>query len=257
MDKSLEALKKDHTPEAIRRRLQYGPRHIYLRDFVYGAIDGTVTTFAVVAGVAGARLSDTVVIILGLANLIADGFSMAVSNFLGTRAEHELRDRMRKEEEVHIQKIPEGEREEVRQIFSAKGFKGADLERAVDIITSDPKQWVDTMLWEEMGMSPQGPSEWQAAFSTFAAFVLAGSLPLLSFIIRIIFPAFTLDPFLTSSFITAVAFFLIGAFKSQFTGKSWPTAGFQTLLVGGTAAGIAYFIGHFLGTVLKVQGLST
>jgi VIT1/CCC1 family predicted Fe2+/Mn2+ transporter len=257
MDKSLEDLRRDHTPEAIRRRLQYGPRHIYLRDFIYGAIDGTITTFAVVAGVAGARLSDTVVIILGLSNLIADGFSMAVGNFLGTRAEHELRDRMRKEEEIHIQKIPEGEREEVRQIFSAKGFKGADLERAVDIITSNPKQWVDTMLWEEMGMSPQGPSEWQAAFSTFVAFVLAGSLPLLSFIIRSIFPTLTLDSFLMSSIITASAFFLIGAFKSQFVGKSWPAAGLETLLVGGAAAFIAYFIGRFLGTVLKGTGFPT
>jgi len=97
-------IKATHTPEAIRKRLLYGPEHSYLRDFVYGAIDGAVTTFAVVCGVAGAGLSTEVVIILGIANLIADGFSMAVGNLLGTRADQQLREKAQKMEELH----PEG-----------------------------------------------------------------------------------------------------------------------------------------------------
>lgn len=242
----MAVLKLDHTPEAIRRRLQYGPRHSYLRDFIYGAIDGTVTTFAVVSGVAGARLSNKVVIILGLANLIADGFSMAVSNYLGTRAEHELRDQARCEEARHIKEIPEGEREEIRQIFASKGFKGTDLDRAVDIITSDPKQWIETMLFEEMGMPSQGPSEWRAALSTFAAFVTVGFLPLLSFLFQGFFPGRSFNPFWSSALITGVAFFLVGAFKSQFVGRPWPSAGLETFFVGGAAAGIAYGIGILL-----------
>lgn len=72
---------------AIRERLSQPPKRSHLRDFIYGGIDGAVTTFAVVAGVAGAGLSATVVIILGVANLIANGFSMAVSNYAATRAE--------------------------------------------------------------------------------------------------------------------------------------------------------------------------
>ena len=72
-----------HTPEAIESRLSAGPQSSYLRDWVYGGMDGTVTTFAVVSGVVGAELPTTVILILGLANLVADGFSMAAGNYSG------------------------------------------------------------------------------------------------------------------------------------------------------------------------------
>lgn len=250
-DESLEKLRSSHTPEAIRTRLQYGPRHTYLRDFVYGAIDGAVTTFAVASGVAGAKLSNGIVIILGLANLIGDGFSMAVSNFLGTRAEQQLREQARKEEEAHIKRIPEGEREEIRQIFAAKGFAGQDLERAVDIITSDPQRWIDTMLKEEIGMPPGGPSPEKAALATFIAFLVVGSFPILSFLYQWLFPSMQFDPFFTSSIITGLAFFAVGALKGQFVGQPWYLAGLETFVVGGTAALLAYFTGVLLRGLAK------
>ena len=88
-----------HSPRAIRERLSRPPKQSHLRDFIYGGIDGAVTTFAVVAGVAGVDLAATVVIILGVANLIADGFSMAVGNYVATRAELQERALARTEEE--------------------------------------------------------------------------------------------------------------------------------------------------------------
>ena len=245
-DDSLADLKSEHTPEAIQRRLAFGPKHNHLRDFVYGAVDGTVTTFAVVSGVAGAQLSAEVVIILGFANLIADGFSMAVGNYLATRAEQELRDQARRIEEIHIKKIPEGEREEIRQIFAAKGFKGEDLERVVNVITSDPKRWIDTMLYEEMGMPNIGPSPVRAALVTFLAFVVVGFFPLATFVYRWFYPRVSFNPFLMSAAITGVAFFGVGAFKGQFVGKSWLKAGFETFLVGGAAACLAFAVGVLL-----------
>lgn len=115
----------DHRPEAIRRRPAARPTTSVARDLVYGAVDGVVTTFAVVAGVAGAGLETGIVVILGLANLGADGFSMDVSNFLGTRTELERRRRVRSEEERHVATVPEGEREEIRQILARCGSTGS------------------------------------------------------------------------------------------------------------------------------------
>ena len=100
-------LEHGHSPEEIRQRLSSRPGESYLRDWVYGGIDGAVTTFAVAAGVAGASLSPQIVLILGFANLLADGFSMAVANYSGTKTEREQYERLIAIEHKHIAAIPE------------------------------------------------------------------------------------------------------------------------------------------------------
>ena len=104
-----EDLHAMHTPDRVSQRLTEGTPQSYLKDLVYGGIDGTITTFAVVSGVVGTNLDTGIVVILGLANLLADGFSMAVSNFLGTRAEQQFLQKMRVAEQEEIRLIPEGE----------------------------------------------------------------------------------------------------------------------------------------------------
>lgn len=239
----------DHSPEAIGHRLSDGPKHSYLRDFIYGAIDGAVTTFAIVAGVAGAKLGAGIVIILGLANLLADGFSMAVSNYLGSRAEQDRHARLRLDEQRQIADHPEGEREEVRQIFAAKGFTGEALEHAVAVITADRDLWVDTMLREEHGVPLHTPSALRAAWSTFIAFVVVGAIPLVVYVYQFIAPEDwrVADPFPISCVMTGVAFAWVGAAKSRFTGESIVRAAGLTLLMGGAAAAMAYFVGWLLG----------
>ena len=244
-----QALHDSHTPEAIERRLDDGPSHSYLRDWIYGAIDGAVTTFAVVCGVAGAELSAGIIIILGTANLLADGFSMAVSNFLGTRAEREHQQNMRRDEERQVREVPDGEREEIRQIFARKGFEGEDLERAVTIITSDIARWVDTMLVEEHGITGRVSSAWHAAIATFVAFLLAGSVPLVPYVA---FHVLEVDgnAFALSIAMTGVAFFIVGAIKSRVVDQPWLRSGAETLLVGGVAAAVAYAAGALLKNVV-------
>ncbi|MCG8461418.1 MAG: VIT1/CCC1 transporter family protein [Holophagales bacterium] len=243
----LDRHKADHTPEAIRQRLDAGPATSYLKDFIYGAIDGAVTTFAVVAGVAGARLSATIVLILGLANLLADGFSMAVSNYLGTRADQQLRERHRRREEAHIEHYPEGEREEIRQIYAQKGFVGEDLETVVKVITSERRRWVETMMTEELGFSAEGLDPFRAAAATFIAFVAVGFLPLVTFLAPVVLGRPQLEhPFLWSSVLTGLAFFVVGAMKSRFVEERWWRAGLETLAVGGLAATLAYAVGALL-----------
>jgi VIT1/CCC1 family predicted Fe2+/Mn2+ transporter len=240
------SLREEHSPLAVRKRLREKPAASYLQDFIYGAVDGTVTTFAVVAGVEGASLDETVVIILGGANLIADGFSMAVSNFLGSRAERQRRERARRREQLHIRVVPEGEREEIRQIFATKGFEGRELERVVEVITSDPELWAETMMSEELGFGSTVPNEYRAASATLAAFLTVGFLPLAVFVYDLAAPGDVEHAFTWSAVMTGIAFFVVGAMKSRFVDQSWWRSALETLVVGGLAAALAYAAGAFL-----------
>lgn len=240
------SLEDAHTPSSVRRRLARRPSPSYLHDFIYGAIDGTVTTFAVVSGVAGADLGASVVIILGGANLIADGFSMAVSNYLGSRAERQRRELARREEELHIQLVPEGEREEIRQIFAAKGFEGRELERVVEVITSDPALWAETMMTEELGYGSTEPNELRAAASTLLAFLTVGFLPLAAFVYDLIAPGALEHAFTWSAVMTGIAFFVVGSIKARFVEQAWWRSGLETLAVGGIAAVLAFTVGALL-----------
>jgi len=241
----LSELVTAHTPDAIRRRLQTRPQS-YLRDFIYGGVDGSITTFAVVSGVAGAGLASGVVIILGAANLIADGFSMAVSNYLGTRAERERIERVRHIEGSHIDLYPEGEREEIRQIFAAKGFASNDLEQIVSVVTSSRSRWIDTMIQEEYGLGLQERSPLKAAALTLSAFVLLGAVPLLAFLPGFFMPGANLRPFFASTILTGFSLFFVGAIKARFLSTRWYRSGAETLVIGGAAASLAYLVGALL-----------
>jgi VIT1/CCC1 family predicted Fe2+/Mn2+ transporter len=247
-DAEVDALREDHTAPAVRARLS-SARHSYLRDVIYGAIDGIVTTFAVVAGAAGAGLEDRIVIILGTANLIADGFSMSVSNLLGSRAEIQQHELARAEEQRQIRLYPEGEREEIRQIYAAKGLGGDALDAVVDALTSDRELWVRTMLTEELGFAPEERSPLRAAAMTFLAFVAFGALPLLVFVAQSAAGLDIATPFAWSAVLAAVAFFAVGTVKARFVEQAWWRAGLETLALGGAAAGLAYLVGILLENV--------
>jgi vacuolar iron transporter family protein len=235
-------LEHGHHPREIAKRLAEGPRVSYLRDWVYGGIDGTVTTFAVVAGVTGADLTTKALLILGAANILADGFSMAAANYSGSKAEMEEYEHVRRMEERHVEIAPEGEREEVRQIFRAKGFEGEALDSAVAVITEKRDRWIETMMTEEHGLPPINRSPGKAALLTFAAFVVCGFIPLLPFVLGL--PA-TVG---ASTLMTGATFFSIGSVRSRWSPVPWWRAGLETFAIGMSAAALAYGVGVVLGS---------
>ena len=247
MKPTIDLLQRDHTEEAIAQRLAAVRRHSYLGDFVLGAVDGAVTTFAVVAGGAGAGLSNGVVLVLGLANVLADGFSMAAGNFLRARADEHVLEQFRRMEEAHIDSIPEGEREEIRQIFRGKGFDGEILEQIVGVITEDRQQWVNTMLKEEWGLQLQPPLPWRAGLTTFAAFMLAGLIPLSPLIV--LPHGQSQHSFVLSSVLTGITFFVVGFIRGRFVERRAFRAGMETMLIGGGAASVAYVVGKLLESI--------
>lgn len=240
-------LEHSHEPEAIRRRLARDPRPSYLRDAILGGIDGCVTTVAVVAGVAGAGLPGAIAFVLGLASLVADAFSMGVSNYQAVKSDEDARERLRRQERRHIEAEPGGERQEIREIFRQKGFSGEVLDQIVETITSDPRLWVDTMIQEEYGMALRGPSPTRAGLATFSVFIGVGAFPLVPFLI----PVFAgYEHFVASGIVTAIALFAIGWVKGLVLDMSRFRAGMETLLMGGGAALVAFLFGFFLEPML-------
>jgi len=242
-------LLRDHRPDLIRQRLSLDPKKQNISDAVLGGIDGCITTFAVVSGSVGAGFPSSVAVILGFANLFADGFSMAISNYESGKADQEYFASIKASEERHIEEVPEGEREEIRQIFKAKGFAGETLEKIVTTITNDKKIWLEIMLMEEHGLSKTTQNPLLSAGVTFLAFVSVGTIPLLPYIV----PSLEMSQqFVISAGLAGTMFFLIGMLKSLALAKPAFLSGLRTLLTGGTAAALAYFTAYFLREMFNI-----
>ena len=240
MDESHLAV--EHQADQISLRLARANSQRPVADAVLGGIDGCVTTFAIVSGSVGAGLPGSVALILGIANLIADGFSMAISNYEAVKADVDYRDHLEQIEHHHIDLIPAGETEEIRQIFARKGFSGETLKAIVETIIKDRELWVRTMLQEEHGLADQSRSPVKSALTTFASFLVAGLVPLAHF-----FFALTLTAqFFTSTLLAATVFLGIGMAKSRVINKPMLRSGLSTLATGGTAAGLAFLTGYLL-----------
>ncbi len=224
----------------------------WLPDFVYGGIDGAITTFAVVAGVVGAGLSTPVILILGFANLLADGFSMAVGKYSSDKAELERIEKIKKEEAESIIQNPKEEKEEIKEILQGMGFKGKDLSRAQKVITSDPEVWIKVMLNHEFNVIEENINPEMGAAVTYTAFILIGIIPLIGYTGQAFMKWESTDLFLSTSIATLVALFIVGTVKSRFTKRNWVFAGLETALIGGVAASLAYFVGVLLGGLLSV-----
>lgn len=216
-------------------------------DIVYGANDGIVTTFAVVAGVAGAGLDPLVVLVLGFANLFADGWSMASGNYLATKSRNDYETSERIVEEKEIEARPEQSVERLRVYYEKKGMQGDALEALLTHAREHKKMLADELLIHELGID-SGPRKnpFKHAAVTFVSFVVAGGLPLFSYVFKV--P----NPFVYSAVLSVAAFFVVGALSSRVTGKGWLFSGLQMLFVGGLAGLVAFGVGYLLKHIIGI-----
>ncbi len=225
----------------------------YLKEMVLGGTDGIVTTFAVVAGVEGAGLAAGVILILGIANILADGLSMAVGNYLGSKSEQDFYNSERAREKWEIENVPEHERDEIRQIYATKGFEGELLEQVVSKITENKERWLDVMMLEELQMIDERQNPLRSAITTFVAFIGFGTIPLLAYITALVFQFSTDSLFGYCITLTGLALFLVGVLRSRFTHHNWLLSGLEILCLGGAAGAVSYFVGEMLQGLASVN----
>ena len=220
----------------------------YLREIVYGGNDGIVTTFAVVAGFAGASVQPSsspipivTVLIFGLANLFADAFSMALGSFLSLRADQDVYRNEKSKEAHEIATDTEDEFEETVEILRRKKFSLADATTMATIYRKNPEYWTEFMMKDELQMTnPETEKPHYIALATFFAFIVFGFIPLAPYFIPII-P----NMFAVSIFFTVLALLILGMLRAYVTQRAaWRAVG-ETLFVGGISASIAYLVGTF------------
>lgn len=224
----------------------------YLGEFVYGGMDGSVTTFAVVAGAVGAGLESSIIIILGFANLFADGFAMSIGAYLSAKTQKDHYNKHKQVEYWEVENVPEKEKDEIRDIYRAKGFTGDLLEKVVGVITADKDRWVDVMMKEELEMSEDQKSPYVIGFVTYISFLLIGLIPLTVYLTDFFYP-FSGDLFVWSSILTASGFIMIGWLKSFVTQTNIFRSISETLILGAIAALVAYYVGDFLEHLIVGQ----
>tara|TARA_Y100000310_G_C20529524_1_gene737718 strand:+ start:164 stop:952 length:789 start_codon:yes stop_codon:yes gene_type:complete len=241
--KDIKAMKEAHSKPEIEHHTKEGR---YIKSLVYGGLDGIVTTFAIVAGVAGASLTSGIVLILGFANLFADGLSMAVGDYLSSKSEHEYRKAERKRELWEVRYNPKGEKQEMVEIYQEKGMKPVDAKKTVGILSKYKGIWIDTMMHEELNILESKESPVKNGIATFFSFAIFGFVPLLAYVFSGFMRSIGVDVFIIASVLTGGTLFLLGALKVKVTEKNWLKSGLEMLVVGGVAAVVAYLIGYFL-----------
>lgn len=236
--------------EHLRKEHRQSPLSSYLREIVYGGVDGIITTFAVVAGFSGAslardtalQLSSMVVLLFGLANLFADGVSMGLGSFLSIRSDQSLYKSIRRKEEHESLTNGEIEAEETVTILMTKGFSETDARTLTHIYRTNQDYWVDFMMNHELKIAdPHGDNPLYSGIATFLAFVTFGSIPLLPFMLFENVEQGSL--FIISSVSTLVALILLGIFKAKVIGSRILRSVVEVVVVGTAASSVAYFVG--------------
>jgi len=233
----------------------------YIKSIVYGGLDGIITTFAVVASIAGAGLDTGIIIIMGFASLIADGMSMGMGDYLSSKAEVDYTKEERRREEWECENYIEGEKKEMVTIYTNKGMTRDDATALIDIMAKYNDIFVDNMMVEELGLMPVDASEnpMKNGFVTFIAFLIFGFVPMAAYVVASIVGGSKqiadIDvTFIVACVMTLITMFGLGAYTAKFSTSRWYTAGTWMVLNGGATAAAAYFVGWGLSMLTGDHG---
>jgi len=215
-----------------------------ISDIILGGQDGLVNVLGVILGVAAATADPHLILVAGLAATFAESVSMGAVAFTSTLAEADYYDSELERELRHIEQAPRLEREEVRQIYTQKGFKGMLLEHIVETITANPDVWVAVMMAEEHQLTPVDRKQaWKAALVVGVSAIIGSLVPLLPFTFL---PVFT--SMWVSVVVTAIVLFVVGVYKARITVGHPGRSGLEMALIGTLSA----LIGFAVGAILKV-----
>jgi len=229
----------------IGKRHQNGAAGNVLRAGVFGVNDGLVSNAALIYGVAGAAPEPAVIVLTGVAGLLAGAFSMASGEYISVRSQREMFEYQIGLERAELEKYPREEAAELALIYAAKGMPTDEARRLADTLMQDPERALDTLAREELGLNPDElGSPWVAAASSFTAFTAGAALPLLPFLFG------HGNALAISIALTALGLFAVGACMSLFTGRHAALSGLRMLGIGGAAGLATYFIGAWLGVSL-------
>ncbi len=217
-----------------------------LRAAVFGVNDGLVSNASLILGVAGASANNSMILLSGVAGLLAGAFSMAAGEYVSVRSQREMFEHQIGLERDELAQYPEEEAEELALIYAARGLPREDAQKLAKAIIADPAQALDTLAREELGLNPEDlGSPWGVALFSFVSFGVGALVPLLPFL------ALSGDRALPVSIaFTAVMLFGVGAVISLFTGRSALRDGLRMLVIGAAAGGLTYAIGKLLGVSL-------
>jgi len=216
-----------------------------LREVVFGANDGLVSNVALVAGMAGATSNNELVLLAGLAGLVAGAISMALGAYVSTKSEREFREAEERRERYEVEHMRDQELAETRQIFRLKGITGPLLDEVVTAVSRDHEQWIQLMMREELGFAGEAPKPGFSAVIMGLAFAFAAAFPVLPFAF-----AGGMAGLGVSVGLTAFALFGIGAWRAALTGARVLPKAFEMVALAGLAVAASYGIGRLVGVGL-------
>ncbi|MDR5171888.1 VIT1/CCC1 transporter family protein [Methylobacillus flagellatus] len=219
-----------------------------LRAAVFGVNDGLVSIACLVLGVAGAASNASVILLSGVAGLLAGAFSMAAGEYISMRSQRDLFEYQIALEREELNLYPEQEAAELALIYEARGLTQDEARQLAGRLVADKELGLDILTREELGLNPDElGSPWMAAISSFASFLVGGTIPLLPWLLNVSSHALTLAFGLTGG-----ALFLVGALLALFSGRNMIYGGARMLLIGAAAGGMTYWVGSLLGSGMPV-----